>query len=87
MTETHDVVNHPKHYTSTGIQCEACGHPVEVISITELHNFCLGNTLKYILRAGIKDPAKVIEDLEKGAWYLNREINNLKKKYGKGKIS
>lgn len=67
MTSTmkHDPVNHPKHYT---------GHPsgVECITITEHMGFCLGNAMKYIWRADLKDDA--IEDLKKAAWYINREI-------------
>jgi hypothetical protein len=67
-----DPVNHPKHYTS---------HPsgVECIEITEHSNFCLGNAIKYIWRAGEKDREKEIEDLEKSAWYLAREIDRRKK--------
>lgn len=68
---THDPVNHPKHYTS---------HPsgVECIQITEHLNFCLGNAVKYIWRAGEKDQEKEIEDLEKASWYLLREIKRRK---------
>jgi hypothetical protein len=60
-----DPVNHPKHYTE---------HPsgVECIQITEHMNFCLGNAVKYIWRADLKDDA--IEDLQKAVWYINREI-------------
>lgn len=60
-----DPVNHPKHYT---------GHPsgVECIQITEHMNFCLGNAIKYIWRADLKNDA--IEDLEKAKWYIEREI-------------
>lgn len=60
-----DFVNHPPHYTA---------HPsgVECIQIAEHLNFCLGNALKYIWRAGLKGDE--IEDLKKAAWYLNREI-------------
>lgn len=59
------MVNHPPHYTS---------HPsgIETIQITEHMNFCLGNAIKYILRADLK--GKKIEDLEKAVWYINREI-------------
>jgi hypothetical protein len=61
----HDPVNHPQHYTS---------HPsgIEVIQITEHMNFCLGNAVKYILRADLKTNA--IEDLQKARWYIDREI-------------
>ena len=63
-----DMVNHPEHYTS---------HPsgIEVIQITEHMNFCLGNSVKYILRAGLKGDA--IEDLKKARWYIDREIGRL----------
>ena len=59
------MVNHPPHYTS-----HASG--IETIQITEHMNFCLGNAIKYILRAELK--GKKIEDLEKAIWYINREI-------------
>ena len=61
----HDAVNHPRHYTA---------HPsgVECIAITEHFNFCLGNAVKYIWRAGLK--GSEIEDLKKARWYLDREI-------------
>lgn len=67
---TPDPVNHPAHYT---------GHPsgVECIQITEHMNFCRGNAVKYIWRAGEK--GNEIQDLEKAVWYLQREIARLKK--------
>ena len=66
-------VNHPSHYTDGEI---------EVIDFIEDKglNFHLGNAVKYISRAGKKDPAKEIEDLEKAVWYLQREIEKLKEK-------
>lgn len=66
-----DPVNHPKHYTS---------HPsgVECITITEHYNFNLGNCIKYLWRSDLKDSP--VEDLEKAAWYLQREINTRKAK-------
>lgn len=42
-------------------------------------NFHRGNAVKYISRAGKKDPTKEIEDLKKAVWYLDREINRLEK--------
>ena len=61
-----DPVNHPRHYTD---------HPsgVECIQITEHMGFCLGNAIKYIWRADLKNDA--IEDLEKAKWYIERELN------------
>lgn len=67
-----DPVNHPSHYTDGKI---------EVIDYIEDKGlgYHLGSALKYISRAGKKDPAKKVEDLKKAAWYLNRHINNLEK--------
>lgn len=66
------AVNHPAHYHA------ASGR--EVIDIIEAWrlNFCRGNALKYIARAGHKDPARELEDLLKAQWYLEREIRRLK---------
>lgn len=68
------AVDHPAHYGSKD-------DPYEVIKVIRAWklNFSLGNTVKYIGRAGKKDPAKFVEDLEKAAWYLNEEIQALKK--------
>jgi hypothetical protein len=66
-----DPVNHPAHYA------EGWSNGAEVIDITENLNFNLGNAVKYIARAGRKDPAKLIEDLRKAEWYLGREIARL----------
>ena len=60
-----DPVNHPGHYSAGGIEA------IDVIEAWGL-GFCLGNTVKYIARAGRKGDA--LEDLKKAAWYLSREI-------------
>lgn len=67
--EEFDEVVKPKHYNI---------HPsgIETIELTEHMNFCLGNVIKYVMRAPYK--GKQIQDLEKAAWYLNREINRLR---------
>lgn len=66
---TSDPVNHPSHYTS---------HPsgVECIAIAEHMTFNLGNAIKYLWRAG--DKGNMIQDLEKAAWYIAREIERVK---------
>lgn len=69
-----DTVNHPPHYTSTGAKCK-CGAPIEVIQITQELNFCLGNVVKYVLRAGKKGDR--IEDLRKARRYIDFEIERL----------
>lgn len=66
-------VNHPKHYGGNDNIYEA----IKVIEAWNL-GFCLGNTVKYISRAGKKDKDKEIEDLEKASWYLTREIQRLR---------
>ena len=60
-----DSINNPKHYTNhpSGIEC---------IQITEHMSFCLGNAIKYIWRADLKNDE--IEDLKKARWYIDREI-------------
>lgn len=67
-----DAVNHPAHYTSGRI---------EVIDFIEDQRlpYHLGNVIKYVARAGKKDPSRTVEDLEKAAWYLNRHIQLLQK--------
>lgn len=66
-----DNVNHPKHYGGAD-------NPFEPIKIIEYYDlgFCLGNAIKYILRAPFK--GNLEEDLKKAEWYLNREIERLK---------
>jgi len=69
--ETNDI-NHPAHYGGENNLYEA----IKVIEAWEL-GFCLGNAVKYIKRAGKKDVSKTVEDLEKAAWYIQREIEKL----------
>lgn len=68
--EKKEVVNHPSYYKTGGIEA------IDVIEAWSL-DFCLGNTVKYIARCGKKSD-KVVEDLKKAAWYLNREIERIK---------
>ena len=62
-----DNVNHPSHYTDGNIEV------IDFIEDKKL-NYHLGNAVKYISRAGKKDPEKYTEDLQKAVWYLQREI-------------
>ncbi len=70
-------INHPSHYAD-GRRYE----PIDVIEDWNL-DFCLGNAVKYISRAGRKEPAKFIEDLQKAVWYLNYKIDSLTKEEDK----
>ena len=64
-----EVVNHPEHYNPG---------PYEVIKIIEHYElgFHLGNVIKYILRAGVKNENTYNEDLKKALWYLQRKIDS-----------
>lgn len=68
-----DPVHHPRHYTS---------HPsgIEAIDVAREMGFNLVNVVKYVWRAGLKDKAATVQDLEKARWYLNDEIERLKRK-------
>ena len=70
-TDPKEMVNHPSHYNMG---------KYEAIDVIEYWNlgFNLGNTVKYISRAGHKDD--IIQDLKKAKWYLDREIQRLSKK-------
>jgi hypothetical protein len=61
-----DLVNHPPHYKSGGIET------IDFIEAKDL-NYRLGNVVKYVSRAGRKN-SDPVQDLEKAAWYLQREI-------------
>lgn len=67
-----DNVDHPRHYTvdPSGIEC---------IEVTRWRNFNVGNAIKYLWRAGLKDDTRTIEDLRKASWYINDEINRLQR--------
>lgn len=67
LTRPPDDVASPAHYRSGGLEAW------DVIDAFDL-NFRLGNVVKYILRAGRKDPAKRKQDLEKAMKYLEREV-------------
>lgn len=65
-----DPVNHPSHYTSGKIEV------IDFIEDQKL-DFHLANALKYICRAGKKNPDKTKEDLEKAVWYIQRYISHV----------
>lgn len=70
-----EQVNHPKHYGGQDNPYEA----IKVIDAWEL-GFSLGNTVKYISRAGKKESDKELQDLKKALWYLQHHIETLEKK-------
>lgn len=68
MIKMSDSVNHPSHYNQGQFEV------IDVIDDWNL-DFCLGNAIKYIGRAGHKDNTKTKEDLEKAIWYIQRYID------------
>ena len=69
MTEK-EAVDHPPHYGGADNPHE----PIKVIKHYKL-GFNIGNTVKYLLRAGKKDD--VLQDLKKAQWYLDDEIKDI----------
>lgn len=67
-----EKVNHPEHYNKGKIEV------IDYIEDQDM-NFNLGNAIKYISRAGLKNKSTTIEDLEKAKWYIQREIDRLNK--------
>ena len=66
-----DNIDHPSHYLK-----DSGYEVIDVISAWNL-DFSLGNAIKYIARAGKKNPNKSIEDLKKAQWYINYKIIEL----------
>ncbi len=66
-----DAIN-PSHYKQGKIEV------IDFIEDQKL-NFSKGSAIKYICRAGKKDPVKEIEDLKKAEWYIKREIERVQK--------
>lgn len=76
--EKTDRVNHPSYYQDpSGVEC---------ITVTRHRDFNIGNAIKYLWRAGLKEEEglsnkeKQIEDLQKAIFYINDEIKLLKDK-------
>jgi hypothetical protein len=68
-----DAVNKPKHYTTdpSGVEC---------IQITRHRNFNVGNAIKYLWRAGLKDENATVQDLRKAVFYIEDEIRRIEGK-------
>lgn len=75
----HDPVNHPAHYASGSIEC-IDAIKVATEGLPGFEGMCIGNAIKYLWRYRLK--GKPVQDLEKAIWYINRAIQELKKKKG-----
>ena len=71
-----ELVKNPSYYGGVD-------NPYEVIKVCEAWGLdkdaYLFNVVKYVARAGKKDPQKELEDLKKAIFYLNRKVENLQK--------
>lgn len=73
-----DMVNHPDHYkAANGVECIDVIE--EFLSPDEFRGYLKGQVLKYLFRAGKKDPAKETEDYEKAGWYIRKLASNSRK--------
>lgn len=76
IIEKVDVVNHPKHYNS-----DVFPQVIDMMLLTfnraDVLSFCKLNAFKYRMRCGLKDPNRIVEDIEKAIWYETkyRELN------------
>jgi len=64
-----DEIN-PRHYKRNPSN-------IECIEVAQHFNFNRGNAIKYVWRAGMKDPDNEAQDLKKAKWYLEQEIARL----------
>lgn len=63
-----DPIN-PDHYQ--------LGKGVQAIDVAEHLPYNAGSAIKYLVRAGRKDPTKHAEDLRKALWYTQRELERI----------
>ena len=79
-----EQVNHPSHYGGADNDYES----IKVIEAWNL-GFKLGNVIKYVSRAGNKNPGLPdrLEDLEKAQWYLVREIEQLEQRISEATLA
>lgn len=70
VDEANDPIN-PPHYK------DGFSNGAQVIDITENLIGNRANIVKYVARAGRKNPATEMQDLEKARWYLDREIKRV----------
>jgi hypothetical protein len=70
-----ETINHPAHYGG-----DTTYEVIKVLEAWEISDFCLGNTIKYVARAGKKGEDTLLQDLKKAAWYLERKIEQEERK-------
>lgn len=68
-----EAYNHPAHYGGADNPYETIKVLANWLTDEQMTGFCIGNAIKYVSRAGKKDPTKALEDLKKAQWYLDYE--------------
>lgn len=71
----YDAVNHPQHYTQSGIECIDAIDSLTGGYERPGHGYYAGQVLKYLWRAPFK--GHYLQDLEKAQWYLNRLVKKV----------
>lgn len=69
ITADFDVVERPKHYASTSIECIDAMRETQGVEATK--DFCICNAFKYLWRHNNKNGD---EDIKKANWYLNKAV-------------
>lgn len=73
LNEVNDVVNRPSHYNAGKFEViDIIESILNSLKVTPYQAYCLGNTLKYIARAGLKGSFE--EDIRKALVYLHWAI-------------
>jgi len=78
-SDKEDMVNHPEHYKHYPMEVkDIISHLLDLwkSDLTPYEAYCLGNELKYRLRAGFKDKDKVQEDIEKALFYNKERLDS-----------
>lgn len=77
-----DMVNHPPHYNFGSV--ETIDYIEDCLGSKGLADYCVGNALKYISRSKYK--GKLVEDLKKAVWYLNKAVSTYEYEIDEGDI-
>ena len=73
-----DMVNHPSHYTSGGVECIDAITSALSSYEDSVDSWLVGQVIKYLWRAPLK--GKYDEDIKKAQFYLNRLVEKIDKK-------
>lgn len=75
-----EAVDHPSHYGGD-VTYETIKVLRAWLTADQYAGFCLGNSIKYMSRAGKKDGSSIAEDVAKAEWYaaeLQRFLKEIK---------